>query len=138
MTIRTQATSVHVVNSDVIPVLGLPSCIEVNLIQRVHNIESSTDTEENAEGLSKEYENLFDGIGTLPGEYKIEIDDHASPTIHPPRRIPHMLKDKVEDELKHMEKMGVITKVEQLTKWVNPMVMFEFVWIQWFKGNIIH
>ena len=106
-----------------IPVLGLLSCIEMNLIQRVHNIESSTDTKENAEELLKEYEHLFDGIGTLPGEYKIEIEDHASPTVHPPRRIPHMLKDKVKDELKRMEKMGVITKVEQPTKWVNPMVV---------------
>ena len=93
---------VHVVSSDVIPVLGLLtcSCIEMNLIQRVHNIESSTDTEENAEELLKEYEHLFDGIGTLAGEYKIEIEDHASATVHPPRRIPHMLKDKVKDELK--------------------------------------
>ena len=114
---------VHVVSSDVIPVLGLLSCIEMNLIQRVHNIESSTDTEENAEELLKEYKHLFDGIGTLPGEYKIEIEDHASPTVHPPRRIPHMLKDKVKDELKRMEKMDVITKVEQPTKWVNPMVV---------------
>ena len=81
---------VHVVSSDAIPVLGLPSCIEMNLIQRVHNIETSTNTEENAEELLKEYEHLFDGIGTLPGEYKIEIDDHASPTIHPPRRIPQI------------------------------------------------
>ena len=98
------------------------SCIEMNLNQRVHNIESSTDTEENAEELLKKYEHLFDGIGTLPGEYKIEIEDHPSPTVHPPRRIPHMLKDKVKYELKRMEKMGVITKVEQPTKWVNPMV----------------
>ena len=114
---------VYVVSSDVIPMLGLPSCIEMNLIQRVHNIESSTDTEENAEELLKEYEHLFDRIGILPREYKIEIDDHASPTIHPPRRIPHMLKDKVKHELKCMEKMGVITKVEQPTKWVNAMVV---------------
>ena len=106
---------VQVVSSDVIPVLGLPSCIEMKLIKRIHNIESST--EKDAEELKKEYEHLFDGIGTLPREYKIKIKGQASPTIHPPRPIPQILKDNVKDELKHMEMMGVITKVEQPTKW---------------------
>ena len=78
--------------------------MEMDLIKRVHNIETST--EKNSEELLKEYELFFEGIGTLPGEYKIKIEDSASPTIHPPRRIPHMLKDKVKDELKRMEMMG--------------------------------
>ena len=71
----------------------------------------------------EKYEYLFEGIGTLPGEYEIKIEEPVSPTIHPPRRIPHMLKDKVKDELKRMEARGIITKVEQPTKWVNPMVV---------------
>jgi hypothetical protein len=45
---------VQVVNSDVIPVLGLPSSNELNLIQRIHNIESSNDqsTEEILESMN--------------------------------------------------------------------------------------
>ncbi|CAB3983765.1 retrotransposon-like family member retr-1 [Paramuricea clavata] len=114
---------VQVVNSDVIPVLRLPSSNELNLIQRVHNIESSND--QSTEEILEKYEYLFEGIGTPPGEYEIKIEEPVSPTIHPPRRIPHMLKDKVKDELNRMEARGIITKVEQPTKWVNPMVVLK-------------
>jgi hypothetical protein len=34
-----------------------------------------------------------------------------------------MLKDKVKDELNRMEARGIITKAEQPTKWVNPIVV---------------
>ena len=34
-----------------------------------------------------------------------------------------MLKDKVKAELCRVEEMGIITKVEQPTKWVNPIVV---------------
>ena len=114
---------VQVVNSDVIPVLGLPSSNELNLIQRIHNIESSND--QSTEEILERYEYLFEGIGTLPGEYEIKIEEPVSPTIYPPRRIPHLLKDKVKDELNRMEARGIITKVEQRTKWVNPMVVLK-------------
>jgi hypothetical protein len=56
------------------------------------------------------FEYLFEGIGTLPGEYEIKIEEHVSPTIHPPRRIPHLLKDQVKDELNRMEARGHYNK----------------------------
>ena len=65
----------------------------------------------------------YEGIGTLPGKYEIKMHKHACPRIHRPRRIPHMLKDKVKEQLKRMERMGIITKVKQPTKWVNPTVV---------------
>ena len=54
------------------------------------------------------------GIGTLPGGYEMKIDESATPLVHPPRRIPYMLKDKVKAELCWMEEMGIITKVGNL------------------------
>ena len=63
------------------------------------------------------------GIGTLPGGYEMKIDERATPLVHPPRRIPYMLKDKVKAELCRMEEMGIITKVGKPTEWVNPIVV---------------
>ena len=48
---------------------------------------------------------------------------HVTPVVHPPRQIPYMLRDKVKAELDRMERMGIITKVEQPTKWVSPIVV---------------
>ena len=63
------------------------------------------------------------GIGTLPGGYKMKIDESATPVVLPPRRVPYMLKDKVKAELCRMEEMGIITKVGKPTEWVNPIVV---------------
>ena len=112
---------VQVADADVIPVLGLQSSTELKLIKSLQTIES--DNAQGPEKIMKDYEHLFKGIGTLPGQNEIKMDEHACPTIHPPRRIPHMLKDKVKDEQKRMERMDIITKVEQPTKWVNPIVV---------------
>ena len=57
----------------------------------------------------------FSGIGNLAGEYEIKIDASVTPVVHPPRRIPYMLRDQVKAKLDRMERMGIITKVEQST-----------------------
>ena len=112
----------QVVDADLIPVLGLQTFIDFQLIQRLYTVTSSSTQETKPEILST-YADQFRGIGTLPGEYEIKINESATPVVHPPRRTPYMLKDKVRAELCQMEEMGIITKVEQPTKWVNPIVV---------------
>ncbi|XP_021346800.1 uncharacterized protein K02A2.6-like [Mizuhopecten yessoensis] len=102
--------------SAAIPVLGLHSSVELGLIQRVCTAEKKTTTDE----LKDKRSALFKGIGCLPGEHKIETDETVPPVVQPPRRIPHTLRDKVKAELLKMEDMN---KVEQPTKWVNPIVV---------------
>ena len=84
---------------------------------------ASSGTQETKPEILGTYADQFRGTGALPGEYEIKIDESATPVVHPPRRIPYMLKDKVKAELCRMEEMGIITKVEQPTKWVNPIVV---------------
>ena len=75
--------------------------------------------------LSDRYESLFDDIGCLQGKHKIKIDPNVTPVIHPPRRVPFVLKPKLKAELQRMLEMGVISKVETPTSWVNSMVCVE-------------
>ena len=42
--------------------------------------------------------------------------------IHPPRKVPVALKDRVKTELERMQKIGVVEKQESPTPWVNSMV----------------
>ena len=55
----------------------------------------------------------------------MEIKDDVSPVVVPPRKVPFALKDRLKKELDHMEKMGIIEKVEKSTDRVNALVAVE-------------
>ena len=68
------------------------------------------------------YPDLFEGLGCLPVEHHIELNERVEPVIHPPRRVPEPIRSRVTKELHQMEAEGVIEKVDQPTDWVNSMV----------------
>ena len=119
---RYHVMEVQVVEGDVMPVVGLKTATELNLVKRLFTVGCKGNGGPQPEIL-KRYQSQFSGIGTLPGEYEIKIDASATPVVHPPRRIPCMLRDKVKAELDRMARMGIITKVEQPTQWVSPIVV---------------
>ena len=67
---------------------------------------------------------LFEGLGKLEGEYKIELMEGAKPyALTTPRRIAIPLLPQVKAELERMEAMGVITRVDVPTEWCAGMVV---------------
>ena len=67
---------------------------------------------------------LFQGLGTIEGEYTIVLKADAKPyALATPRRIPIPLKSSVEQELKRMQQLGVIRKVDEPTEWCTGMVV---------------
>ena len=54
--------------------------------------------------------------------HTIQVDKTISPVVHPPRKIPIAIKDKVKAELDGMTDMDVVVKQEEPTDWVNSMV----------------
>ena len=108
-----------VVPAKSVPIIGLNTCEKLPLIKRCFLI-NGMDLQ-----LSDKYESLFDDIGCLQGKYKIKIDPNVAPVIHPPRRVPFALKPMLKAELQRMVEMGVISKVETPTIWVNSMVCVE-------------
>ncbi|XP_062610112.1 uncharacterized protein LOC134271904 [Saccostrea cucullata] len=71
------------------PIIGVSACSRLGLVQRVYM-----------------------GLGCLPGEHKIQLDKNVPPVIHPCRKVPFTLHDKLKQELDRMEKANVICKVE--------------------------
>ena len=45
--------------------------------------------------------------------------------VHPPRKVPVPQREKVIQELKRMEKLGVIVRQEDPTEWVNSIVVVQ-------------
>ena len=57
---------------------------------------------------------IFSGIGQFPIEpVSIVLSDDAEPVQNPAHRVPVALKDKFKQELKSMEKAGIISKLDR-------------------------
>ena len=51
------------------------------------------------ESVLHDYKDIFEGQGTFETKSKIRIDEKATPVVHPPRRFPHAIRDRLHDEL---------------------------------------
>ena len=49
--------------------------------------------------ITTEFSDVFEGIGRLPGKHKIQLKGNAEPVIHPARKVPFTLRDRLKDEL---------------------------------------
>ena len=100
------------------PILGLKSCLRLNLIKRVDSIDVLPSYLSN-------FEDCFGELGTLKKEYHIVMDPNVTPVIDACRKVPVALRDRLQKELVRMEKLGIITPVTEPTDWVSSMVMVE-------------
>ena len=95
--------------------IGLPAIIALNLVARTDTIQTKP-TESST--WQERFPKVFQGLGTLAGEYEILLCPDAQPhAIFTPRHIPLPLCPQVEEELKRMEKAGVISRVSEPTEW---------------------
>lgn len=104
----------EVIDQDVPNILGLKTCVEMNLVQRLDTINSQT-----ADVLDT-YSDVFEGLGCITdASYHIKVDKSVQPVVHPPRKVPVTLRAKIQQELNRMEELDVIEKVNEPTDWVN-------------------
>jgi hypothetical protein len=103
------------------PVLGLQTCIDLQLIKRIDNISYQ---DEKQLFISK-YQDIFCGLGKLPFKYDIQLRDDAVPVVKQLQRIPFSLYERLKFTLNDLEKQGVISKVTNPTDWVNNLVIIE-------------
>ena len=105
-------------DDDVPNILGLVTCIEINLVQRIDTVSKDHVT------LFEQYYDVFEGLGCITDvRYHIRTDPTKTPVIHPPRRVPITLHPNIQEELARMESLDVIEKVTGPTSWVNSMVI---------------
>ena len=64
---------------------------------------------------------IYEGLGYIPGEHRIEVDERVTPVITPCRKVAFKLKDKLKQELDRMEDQQVICKESGPTDWVNAI-----------------
>ena len=97
------------------PILGRKMCDDMGLVKRVLAVEQKE------EKFMDEYEDLFKGLGCVPGEISIKLRPDAEPVVEPCRKVPFGKFKELEEELKRMEENDVITKITEPTDWVNSL-----------------
>ena len=110
---------VIIVDIDVTPILGLATCSLLNLIKHVMQINDSMHT------LMTESSRLALEKSGTPWCAPYHHSSSCAPVIHPPHNLPFALREKLDQELKRMVKMGIIKPVHEPTDWVNSLAVVE-------------
>ena len=99
--------------------LGLPAITALQLAARMDSCEAPS-----AAGWEKKFPKVFKGLGTLSGDYDIQLQPNAKPhALFTPRHVPLPLRRQVAEELQNMERAGIISKVTEPTPWCAGMVV---------------
>lgn len=118
-------TDFIIVDKAVSPLLGLESCIKLNLIvlhkEKIHNLYKFNTKDE----FIKKNSELFEGLGKFRDKCEIQVNSEAIPVINPPRRIPFAIRNKLKETLISLEHRKIISKVEKPSGWVNNIVIVE-------------
>lgn len=99
--------------------LGRPAIRALGLIKELAEVTIP-------KAIKDKFPNLFKGLMCMDEEYKIELHPDATPhAINTARRVPLPLLDKVKQELKRMEDLGVISLIDKPTEWCAGMVVVQ-------------
>jgi len=113
-----------IVNNNCTPLLGLETCVELNLIQRVDSVLTDNKLWTNNK-MYDQNKDVFEGLGCFPETCSIKLSKDAVPSIKPANRVPLALKEKVKATLKSLESREIIKPVNEPLDWLNKMVLVE-------------
>lgn len=106
---KTSRQVVYVIHKLKNNLLGLPDIQALHLLSKVEEVQNPTEVR-----VKTRFPKLFQGLGTLEGEYEIKMQPDARPfALSTARNVPLPLRPKVKEELSRMEDMGVISRVDQ-------------------------
>ena len=104
------------------PILSKQTILDMNLIQTLDSDHLSV-VKIDSDPLLDEYADVFEGLGKLAGQYEITVDETIKPVVHPTRRLPVAIVERVQRKLEEMSTDGIIEKVNQPTDWVSSMLV---------------
>lgn len=117
-----------VVQVNCTPLLGLPTCKDLDLVQRKTSdqvsVEAHAIQSEQNNIIANKYKDVFSGIGKINCKpFHIKLRDNATPRVDATRKVPFGLYKPLKEELQRMEDQGIIEKVNVPSDWVNSLVV---------------
>ncbi|KAG8183324.1 hypothetical protein JTE90_023973 [Oedothorax gibbosus] len=96
-----------IVDTNSKPLLGLNACQKLNLIQRICEVKGDQKSE-----ILEIYQDVFKGLGTFPDDpYHVELKPDSVGVVHPPRRVPQVIRGKLKDTLDDLENRGIMKRL---------------------------
>ncbi|KAI5731889.1 hypothetical protein M8J77_017897 [Diaphorina citri] len=105
-----------------VPILGLNSCVDLNLIKKVNLLLTGND--DKSKFVNKNSD-VFTGIGCFPDQCSLQLKEGAIPKASPCRRVPIKIKDRLKDTLDALVSKGIIEPVDEPSEWVSNMIAVE-------------
>ena len=94
--------SFNIIDGDYQPILSLNSSLNLGFVS-LHNCDVlALHVQCPNASLLEEYDDVFNGLGALPGAYKVAIDEQAQPVVHAPRRVPVALRPRIKNKLNEL------------------------------------
>ncbi|XP_070390759.1 uncharacterized protein [Dermacentor albipictus] len=112
---RSQYFDFFIVRKSNQAILGLSASETLGLVSRTVDSVHMNSTDQ----MTKEFPELFQGIGCLARPYHMVLREEATPVVQPVRRVPLALREPLREELDRMERAGIIVKVSEPTDWGN-------------------
>lgn len=127
---NTECLNFYIVDTDQTALLSAEACELLGLltVNTVNSVDIPTNCKDSYEPLTRsqllnDYKDVFEGLGSFPGEYKIETDPSVKPVQHQPRKVHQAMKQEIHTKLKDLENRGVIKKVTTPTDWISSMLI---------------
>ena len=70
----------------------------MNNLNNVHNVNMISESL-SIHQLKQKYKKVFTVLGTMGEEFNITLKENSTPVIHPPRRVPLAIRNKLKETL---------------------------------------
>lgn len=100
--------------------LSMDACLEMGLLRYKTECVSMV-TDDPLHGVLEKFDEVFRGIGQLPGEYALEVDPTVRPVQNRPRKVPIAMQKDVKAKVAALVEKGILSRVDHPTDWISNM-----------------
>ena len=105
------------------PLISCEVSIQFDLIKVIEENICSLQVQDAMQPIITKYDALFHGYGELAGDVHLDVDKTAAPVRVPLRKLPVVIRDKVEAELHELVNNGIIASVTGPSAWISALLV---------------
>lgn len=105
------------------PLISAETCELLKLISVNATLCKVQEVSMQANDIISEFQDVFNGLGRLPGLFQLKVDPCVTPVKNAPRRVSIPLRRKLEEKIDELEGLGVIKRENDPTEWISNIVV---------------